>query len=145
MGVAFVQGVVGSFDKHFGPLNERGGAEASEGTDDDLLEERGLHWCFNSSEGARTVRELRIFAGMPNSTQPSPSPTDAEQLKRLLDLELTQKRVAWKQAKQRNKSLRSLAFLFLFLLIAGILFGFFFVYTRVSEQRPIPPAQTTGH
>ena len=70
--------------------------------------------------------------------------SDAEQLTRLLDLELVQKRVSWKQTKQRNKSLRSLAFLFLFLLIAGTLLGFFFVYTRVNEERPNPPAQSSG-
>jgi hypothetical protein len=74
-----------------------------------------------------------------------PSSSDTEQLTRLLELELIQKRASWNQAKQRNKSLRSFAFLFLFLLIAGSLVGFFFVYTRMRGERPNPTAQTARH
>jgi hypothetical protein len=60
---------------------------------------------------------------------------DAEDLSRLLELELIQKRAAWKQAGKRNRSIRTAAFLFLFLLVAACLAGFFFAYTRVNEQR----------
>jgi hypothetical protein len=82
---------------------------------------------------------------MSESVKTPTSASDAEQLTRLLELELIQKRATWKQERQRNKSFRSLAFLFLFLLIAGTLLGFFFVYTRVSQTPPNPPAQTAGH
>jgi len=80
------------------------------------------------------------FASMPNPTQSQPSSSEAEQLSRLLDLELMQKRMAWKDAKQRKQSLRSFAFVFLFLLLAGCLVGFFFVYNRVAEQRQNRPS-----
>jgi hypothetical protein len=86
-----------------------------------------------------------FFPKMTNPTLPHSDGSEAEQLSRLLELELIQKRASWKHAKERNKSLRSAAFLFLFVLIAGCLLGFFFVYTRVSEQRPNPPAPTSGH
>ncbi len=74
-----------------------------------------------------------------------PKTAEAEQLTRLLELELLQKRTSWKQAKQRNKSLRSAAFLFLFLLITGCFLGFFFAYTRVSERRAKPPPSVSDH
>ena len=95
--------------------------------------------------GPYRAQELRISRQMPEPVQAQPSPSNAEQLTRLLELELIQKRATWNQAKQRNKSFRSLAFLFLFLLIAGSLAGFFFVYMRVSETPPKPPTQRAGH
>jgi len=82
---------------------------------------------------------------MADSVQSHPNATDADQLARFLELELIQKRASWKQLSQRRRSLRSAAFLFLFLLVAGCLFGFFFVFTRVSEQRPNHPTATTNH
>lgn len=83
---------------------------------------------------------------MPDPIQTQPNAAQAEQLSRLLDLELIQKRAAWKQTTQRNRSLRSFAFFFLFLLIAGTLAGLFFVFNRVSEQRPNhPPAASTSY
>lgn len=77
---------------------------------------------------------------MTGPVQSQPSPVDAEQLSRLLELELVQKRVEWKQLKQRKKSYRSLAFVFLFLLFAGCLAGYFFVFNRVNEERQNRPA-----
>ena len=61
--------------------------------------------------------------------------TDAEQLTKLLDLELAQKRQNWKQAGQRAKSVRTMSFFFLFLLIVGCLVGGYFVFMRVNEGR----------
>src|SRR6266404_3419119 len=72
------------------------------------------------------ARELRVFAPMSDPVQSQPVTSDAEQLSRVLELELVQKRMAWKHAKERKKSVRSLAFLFLFLLFAACLLGFFF-------------------
>jgi hypothetical protein len=81
---------------------------------------------------------------MPDPVQSEPVTTDTEQMFRLLELELVQKRAAWKQAKQRNKSLRSMAFLFVFLLLAGCAFGALFVFTRVNEERQNRPAATSN-
>jgi len=72
-------------------------------------------------------------------------PADAEQLARLLELELKQKRVAWQHAKQRKKSYRSLAILFIFLLFAGCLLGFFFAFSRVNEERQSRPAAASSN
>ena len=74
-----------------------------------------------------------------------PNISDAEQLTRMLELELLQKRTSWKQVKQRSKSLRSAAFLFLFLIITGCFLGFFFAYTRVSQQRAKSSPSVSDH
>jgi hypothetical protein len=90
------------------------------------------------------ARELRISTTMSEPIRLDSNISDAEQLTRMLELELLQKRTSWKQAEQRNKSLRSAAFLFLFLIITGCLVGFFFAYTRVSQQRANPPPSVSG-
>lgn len=82
---------------------------------------------------------------MSDPVQSEPVTTDAEQMFRSLELELVQKRAAWKQAKQRNRSLRSMAFLFMFLLFAACAFGAFFVFTRMNEERQNHPAATSNH
>ena len=79
-------------------------------------------------------------------TGPVPSQSassDPDQLSRLLELELIQKRTAWNQAKARKKSLRSLAFLFVFLILVTTLFGFFLAFNRVNEERQNRPAATS--
>lgn len=76
---------------------------------------------------------------MPNSVQYRPKLEEAEQLVRMLELELAQKRVNWEQASQRNRSRRTAAFLFLFLVVAACLAGFFFAFVRVSDQRQNRP------
>lgn len=81
---------------------------------------------------------------MPGPVQSQSISSDAEQLSRLLELELIQKRAAWKQAKQRKKSLRSMAFVFLFLLFAVVLFGAFLTFNRVTEERQSRPAATSN-
>jgi len=62
---------------------------------------------------------------------------------RLLELELAQKRTVWKNTKARKKSLRSLAFLLVFIILAACLFGFFMAYTRMTEERQNRPAATS--
>lgn len=66
---------------------------------------------------------------------------EPEQLLRLLDLELMQKRAAWKQTGARNRSRRISMFAFLFILAAACAMGFFFLLSKVSEERANrPPA-----
>ncbi|MFN2540789.1 MAG: hypothetical protein ABR514_01285 [Chthoniobacterales bacterium] len=69
--------------------------------------------------------------------------TDAEKLARLLELELIQKRVEWKQASARRRSMRSVAFAFIFLLVAACLVGAYFVFMRVNEERASQHSDTT--
>jgi hypothetical protein len=82
---------------------------------------------------------VAVFRLMTGPVQSQSTSADADQLSRLLELELIQKRVEWKQLKQRKKSFRSLAFVFLFLLFAACLVGYFFVFNRVNEERQNRP------
>ena len=95
--------------------------------------------------GANSAQELRFFTVMASQAQFRPKLEEAEQLVRLLELELNQKRANWKQASQRNRSIRSGAFLFIFLVVAACLAGFFFAFIRVSEQRQHSPTTAVDH
>jgi len=64
--------------------------------------------------------------------------SDSEEINRLLEIELIQKRAAWQQASSRYKTLKSVSILFLFVVILGALLGFYFVMMRVSENRGNP-------
>ena len=88
--------------------------------------------------------ELRDFGAMTGPIPSQPASSDPEQLSRLLELELIQKRTAWKHAKARKKSLRSLAFLFVFVLFVATLFGFFLAFNRVNVERQNRPAATSN-
>jgi divalent metal cation (Fe/Co/Zn/Cd) transporter len=61
---------------------------------------------------------------------------DPEQISQLLELQLAQKRAEWKRAAGHYRMLRSLSFLFLFLVIAAGLFAFFLAFSRINEERP---------
>ena len=74
---------------------------------------------------------------------------DPEKLRQLLEIELMQKRAEWQQAKARRGSLRSISFLFLFLVIVAALVAFFLFLSpdRVHEMRsgstePAAPSPT---
>jgi len=99
----------------------------------------------SARERLSPAQELQAFSPMCDPVQSQPLISDAERLSRLLELELVQKRAAWKQARERKKSLRSLAFLFLFLLFAACLLGFFFAFNRVNEERQNRPMATSNH
>ena len=73
---------------------------------------------------------------MPDTpTTTNSNENDAEQLARLLELELMQKRMAWKQAAAHYRTIRMFGFFFLFILILACAGGFFFVFSRVNEER----------
>ena len=65
----------------------------------------------------------------------APGKTNPSDVEKLFELELAQKRVEWKRASARHRTLRSLSFVFLFLLIVGALFAFFFVFSRANEEK----------
>lgn len=62
-----------------------------------------------------------------------PELTNLEPIDKLLELELEQKRTAWKQSRERYRTVRILSFAFLFLVIAGALAAFFFILTRLQH------------
>lgn len=85
-----------------------------------------------------------MFGMMPESNRnPEASETDPEKLARLLELELMQKRAAWQQSRASRQNLRALSFFFLFLVILGALFAFYYLMssgelTPRKEQRTDP-------
>jgi hypothetical protein len=75
--------------------------------------------------------------------KPELADTDPQKISQLLELQLAQKRAEWKRAGARYRTLRSLSFLFLFLIIVGGLFAFFLIFSRVNEGRASRPNATT--
>jgi hypothetical protein len=80
---------------------------------------------------------------MADATEPKLKEVDPDNLSRLLELELIQKRATWKQAAERHRALRAAGFVFLFLLIAGCLVGGYFAFMRMNETRPNQPSAAT--
>ena len=70
-----------------------------------------------------------------------PVGNDPEELSRLLEIELMQKKALWQQKTARNKSLKSLSIMFLFLMVMGGLAAFYFVFMQAKEGRQ-PRTQT---
>jgi len=64
------------------------------------------------------------------------SKTDPDELCRLLDVTLANKRIAWKHAESQRQFLRGASFVFLLLVFAGALAAFCFVAFHSTEQRP---------
>ena len=76
---------------------------------------------------------------MADLSEPKSNEIDADNLSRLLELELIQKRATWKQAGERYRSFRAAGFVFLFVLIVGCFVGGYFAFMRVNEQRANQP------
>ena len=66
--------------------------------------------------------------------KPESRPTDAEQLARLLEIELEQKKAEWAAKSARYRNMRTMAFLFLAVVIMGAIAGFFYVFTQMSQN-----------
>ena len=66
-------------------------------------------------------------------------PNNADELTKLLEIELIQKRAEWQRASARNKNLKSLSFFFLSLVVLGALAAVYFTFMRVSEGKPHRP------
>jgi hypothetical protein len=73
------------------------------------------------------------------------SENNPEELSRLLELELIQKRAIWEQTIARNKNIRSVSLLFLAVVFFAGIGVFFFVYMNACGERPRQqrPAETT--
>ena len=66
-----------------------------------------------------------------------PEPVDPEHMLRMLEVEMMQQRALRQQASARRSSLRTLSFLFLFLVILGAAGAAYFAFTsgRVDDLR----------
>jgi hypothetical protein len=64
------------------------------------------------------------------------SKTDAEELTRVIELEMAQNRAAWARTEARNRRIRTFSFAFLAIVVIGALLAFFLLFTRVSQERP---------
>jgi len=80
---------------------------------------------------------------MANATGPKLKKVDPDNLSRLLELELIQKRAIWKQAGERYRAVRAAGFVFLFLLIVGCLVGGYLAFMRMNEARSNQPRAVT--
>ena len=60
---------------------------------------------------------------------------NTEELGKLLEIELIQKRTEWQRTTARNKNLKTLSLMFLFVVVLAGLAGFYFVFMRTNEQR----------
>jgi len=84
-----------------------------------------------------------VMTDRPETTAPQ---NNSDQLTKLLELELAQKRVTWKQTNARARSIRSAGFVFLFVLILACVAGTYFAFMRVNEQRANPaPSSAIRH
>ena len=81
---------------------------------------------------------------MADPNAPKSNEIDPDNLSRLLELELIQKRATWKEAGQRYRSFRAAGFVFLFVLIVGCLIGGYFAFMRVNEQRTNQPTTSAA-
>ena len=79
------------------------------------------------------------------NNQPDPRETDPEKLAKLLEIQLMQKRASWQQARARRSSLRTISFLFLFLVIVAAFVAFYFVVSSERPPRPQSDAATTAN
>jgi len=69
-----------------------------------------------------------------------PESRDPEQMMKMLEIELAQKRSEWTQASGRYRKMRTAAFFFLALVIMGALFAFVFLFSRLSGEHSAAPA-----
>src|SRR3954471_18840568 len=72
--------------------------------------------------------------------KPESNKMDPEQVTRLFELELAQKRAARAEAGARRQKIRTASFLFLALIVLGALVAFFLLFTRLSQEPPGPAA-----
>ena len=64
-----------------------------------------------------------------------PMENESENLIRLLDLELTQKRTAWKRAATRHRTFRTIGVFSIVIILAAIFLALFFLFSQANEER----------
>ncbi len=64
-----------------------------------------------------------------------PSLPEPDQLAKLLEIELMQKRAAWQRTNTRYRTYRALAFLFLFVIVVGALAVYFLFVANAPPRR----------
>ena len=69
-----------------------------------------------------------------DDSKPEPKDIDPEQLTRLLELELMQKRAVWQQASARHRTIRTASFLFLFIVVVATAAVFFIFFSGMKER-----------
>ena len=72
--------------------------------------------------------------------KPESQSQDADELERLLQIELIQKKMEWAAASERYRKIRAMSFFFLALLIMGALAALFYAYTWLQADRLAQPA-----
>jgi hypothetical protein len=82
-------------------------------------------------------------ADVPETIQPGAN--SPEELSRLLEIELIQKRAEWQRASERNKNVKTLSLLFLFLVFMAGLGVFYYTFTKVNAERPHAPLEHGDH
>jgi len=60
---------------------------------------------------------------------------EPEDLIRLLDLELMQKRTAWKRAATRHRTFRIIGAFSILMILAAIFLALFFLFSQANEER----------
>ena len=66
----------------------------------------------------------------PADGKSEPSKIDPEQLSKLLEIELMQKRAGWQRTVAQRRTFRAFALLFLLLVIVGAIGAYFFVISH---------------
>lgn len=86
-----------------------------------------------------------------DNRKPESQPNDPEEMTRLLELELMQKRAAWQEAGTRRSSLRTVSICFLFVVVIAAMLAFYFLLSsgrldgrRAPQGNQSPPAETPG-
>jgi hypothetical protein len=79
------------------------------------------------------VNSQQAFSSIPEPRGKQES--DPEKICQELDLKLAAERAAWKRAKSQFRIIRVFSFFFLFLLGIGAIAAFFFLSSRLAEQR----------
>jgi uncharacterized membrane protein len=72
--------------------------------------------------------------GKPESRQ-----SQAEEMARLLEIELMQNRAAWQSANERSRKIRTASYVFLLFITLAALFAFYILITQVNERRSTHP------
>ncbi|HEX5177475.1 MAG TPA: hypothetical protein VFV83_10620 [Chthoniobacteraceae bacterium] len=76
----------------------------------------------------------------PEKPKPELFADDPEALARALELELIAQRAAWEKMRARYRAWRALSFLFLFLVLVGVLMAYFYFSTQMNNRRGESPS-----